>query len=185
MSGSLTTDRSTRSHLVPMNLQIFFDDSDPLVLGHYRFIVGLADYNGAIVYDTMKATLGDFRPINDNGAIVFAKVMADPRGGMMTLVAMLFDQVSGRNPVERRHSCRYGKVTEGRILFQGTVIKSQDTETENSATDKTTIGGKGGLSYGIGNAEISGSREHQGPGGSVASTYAGALRDFSVVWLQK
>ena len=185
MSGSLTTDRNVRSHLTPMNLQIWSDDSDPTALGNWRFLVGLSDLDGAVVYNLKTEKLGDMQPINDNGELVYPGIMADPRGGLLTLVAtLLADNPLGGLP-SRRHSCRYGRVSNGHAVFQCSIIKSQQTSTSTAPTDKTTLGGKAGVSFGLGSGEASGALEHQGAGGSTTSTFAGGLRDFSVVWTAK
>ncbi len=154
-------------------------------VGHYRFLVGLSDLDGAIVYNTMTAPFGSMKPLGDNGAVVFPRVMADIRGGAMTLVATLVNEASGPRPIMIRHTCRYGAVPNAHIIFKASVVRATETDTSTAASDKTTVGGKVGASYGIASGELSGSREHQGEGGSVASSYASVLKDITVVWSPK
>ena len=183
MSGSATTDAKVRSHLQPMNLQVLFEDADPLM--HYQFLVGISDLDGNMVYDVKHATMGDFRPLNDNGALVFQHKLIDPRGGLMTLVALRLNQMGSIDTIERRHTCRYGKITNAHALFQASIVKSSQTDSTTASSNKDTIGGKVGASYGIVSGEVSGSREHQGPGSSTANAFAGEIRDFTVVWIAK
>lgn len=159
------------------------DDIDPLM--PYKFLIELSDFDGAIIYNTMQATMGDFRPLNDNGALVFPNTLADPRGGMLTMVAALFGEFSDPPPKEKRHSCRYGKVGGNHMLFQAIIVKSAETDTASAASNKDTIGGKAGASYGIVSGEVSEFREHQGATGSVSTAYPGAVKDIVVVWIAK
>ena len=183
MSGTVTADRRVLSHLQPVNLQVIFTDAEPLL--HYRVLVGLLDLDGAAVYDINRATMGDMRIINGNGAIVFPRVMADVRGGLMTLSATLMGETAPGELILLRHVCRYGRVTNGHLLFEAHLTRSTDSVTDNSGSDKGTVGGKVGANYGIASGEVSGSYERQGPTSARSSSYSGGIRDITVVWIAK
>ncbi len=186
---ALTKDPAIRGHLRPVNLQVWVDDgTDWGVLGNYLWDIGLSDYDGAIIYDWKKTRVGDLKTVNEQGAIIFPKVMVDMRGGALTVVGTKSAAGASSNPESPSllmQSARFGRLTAPRVLFQVSPVRAAETDTSNSPTNKVTVGGKGGVNYGIGSGEISGSVEHGFQSGSVAQAFQGRLLGVTLTWTAK
>ena len=172
------------NRLTAMNLQIWIDDStDWGVLARYKWAIGLSDYDGKITVDYKATKLGDMQTVNEQGAIIFPRISADPRGGALTLSGLMIGAVTDLPLI--MHTARYGRVTGNRLLFQATAQRASMTNTQNSGQTKGTVGGKAGVSYGIGSGEVSGSYERDGGTDSVATTGLGKLTGISLSWVSR
>lgn len=195
MTGSaLTTSKKILSHLRPFNLQVIIDESVPwFVLAPYRWAFGLTDFSGNIVYSYSSTPMRQFQPVNEDGVLIYPKIMADPQGGTFTLNGFcpnhevyLGDPSSNHNasalPFRLLKTCRYGKVDGSRLLFNASPIRSSVTATSIGGSNTVTAGGKVGGSVGVVTAEGNSSFQRNFGSQNNADTVPGELVGLSLSW---
>jgi hypothetical protein len=195
-SSSLTKGRGKSSNLHPLNLQVIIDNSvSPDILSPYMWAIGLADFGGDVICSYVTVKLREYRPVNEDGILVYQGVMVDPRGGSFTLNGycpnhnvFLGDPASNHDPnvlpFHLLKTCRYGRVDGHRLLFNASPIRSTVTATSIGPTNTISAGAKVGGDIGVVNVEGNSSFQRNFGSQNNADMVPGELVGISLAWTQ-